>query len=530
MVLRAAALLTVLVVLGVVVPAAEAGVTRYVSALPATPTGACLQADPCSLEHAWSQIASGDELVLAPGSYSVTSPLVASVAVTVRGAAGQVHPQVVGVPSLSGPTIALDGGGTLKHIAVGADATGQAAVEIDSGLVEDFSAVAADGPAVKVDGSSAGTTVRDAVLVSRSAITTTAALVLNGDADVALRNLTVWADGGPAGIDCDIATADASLVNVLVRGTTVDVDASTMGDRCTAKYSNYRPGLSPGVKSLGWNQSAAPLVGDTVAGDFRPRAGSPTIDAGTDDAQLWATDPDGVARKLGAATDIGAYEAAGPPKPEPDKPAQEQTTEGGAGHTPLDPLPPRLPMQLPNTTPPPPVLGKSVTLGNVKGDVRVRVPGGRFVDLNDAKSLPVGTIVDTRKGEITLSSALPGGKSQTGTFSGGLFEVRQARNAKGMTDILLRGAVPGRCKKRTARAAAKGKRSKSRRLWAKDKGGRFRTHGKNSVATVRGTRWLTEDRCDGTYTKVLEGAVDVRDKRTGKVRRVKAGKSLLVRR
>ena len=48
-----------------------------------------------------------------------------------------------------------------------------------------------------------------------------------------------------------------------------------------------------------------------------------------------------------------------------------------------------------------------------------------------------------------------------------------------------------------------------RSLWGKDKGGKFRTHGRWSVASVRGTRWLTQDRCDGTLTKVTEGAVDV---------------------
>ena len=34
---------------------------------------------------------------------------------------------------------------------------------------------------------------------------------------------------------------------------------------------------------------------------------------------------------------------------------------------------------------------------------------------------------------------------------------------------------------------------------------------RHSHATVRGTRWLTEDRCGGTLTRVTEGAVVVRD-------------------
>jgi hypothetical protein len=162
-----------------------------------------------------------------------------------------------------------------------------------------------------------------------------------------------------------------------------------------------------------------------------------------------------------------------------------------------------------------------------KGTVTVRVPGSAaFVPLADAANLPVGTVIDSRRGTVVLAAALPGGKQQTGTFSGGLFEVRQAAGARGMTDLYLRGAMP-RCSSRRTVASAARKRT-ARRLWARDKGGRFRTHGANSVATVRGTRWLTEDRCAGTLTRVSSGAVDVRDKWRGTTRRVRAGHAILV--
>ncbi|MGH2803549.1 MAG: hypothetical protein ACRDL4_10955, partial [Thermoleophilaceae bacterium] len=41
--------------------------------------------------------------------------------------------------------------------------------------------------------------------------------------------------------------------------------------------------------------------------------------------------------------------------------------------------------------------------------------------------------------------------------------------------------------------------------------GRFRTRGRYSSATVRGTRWATIDRCDGTLTRVYRGRIAVRD-------------------
>ena len=66
---------------------------------------------------------------------------------------------------------------------------------------------------------------------------------------------------------------------------------------------------------------------------------------------------------------------------------------------------------------------------------------------------------------------------------------------------------------------AGGKRRVVRRLWGKDKHARFRTHGRDSVATVRGTQWVTTDRCDGTVTRVTEGKVLVRDLRTQAQRR-----------
>jgi ferric-dicitrate binding protein FerR (iron transport regulator) len=48
-------------------------------------------------------------------------------------------------------------------------------------------------------------------------------------------------------------------------------------------------------------------------------------------------------------------------------------------------------------------------------------------------------------------------------------------------------------------------------------------------ATVRGTSWTMEDRCDGTLTKVKTGSVKVRDFTLRKTRVVKAGHSYLAR-
>ena len=57
--------------------------------------------------------------------------------------------------------------------------------------------------------------------------------------------------------------------------------------------------------------------------------------------------------------------------------------------------------------------------------------------------------------------------------------------------------------KKASSAAAK---KKTRKLWGDGKG-KFRTQGNFSSATVRGTRWLVIDRCDGTLTQVAQGSV-----------------------
>ena len=74
-------------------------------------------------------------------------------------------------------------------------------------------------------------------------------------------------------------------------------------------------------------------------------------------------------------------------------------------------------------------------------------------------------------------------------------------------------------------AAAK---KKKRRLWG-DGSGKFRTKGKHSAATVVGTKWLVEDRCTSTLTRVVRGVVSVRDFVKRKTVLVRAGKKYVAK-
>jgi hypothetical protein len=198
-----------------------------------------------------------------------------------------------------------------------------------------------------------------------------------------------------------------------------------------------------------------------------------------------------------------------------------------------DPSPPSTSETPLPTTVDEPVRGGSVVVAPLTGTVKIKLPGeAGYATLEAGDAVPVGTVVDTRAGTVGLTSALLGGATQTGEFHGARFEVRQARIGNGMTDLHLRGenfaACPPRPTRRLGvRAAATTRKAPVRRLWSRDKGGRFRTHGRNSVATVRGTSWITTDTCAGTRTTVKYGAVAVRDKHRAKTVLLRAGRSYL---
>ena len=59
--------------------------------------------------------------------------------------------------------------------------------------------------------------------------------------------------------------------------------------------------------------------------------------------------------------------------------------------------------------------------------------------------------------------------------------------------------------------------------------GHFRTRAKYAIATVRGTSWSMQDRCDGTLVTVTQGSVAVKDLTRGTTTTITAGKSTLIK-
>jgi TolB protein len=187
---------------------------------------------------------------------------------------------------------------------------------------------------------------------------------------------------------------------------------------------------------------------------------------------------------------------------------------------------------------PPPAVGETANVAprgrvllGVRGRASIAQKGVRFVPLREARQIPVGSFVDTRRGRVTLQTAgKSAGTRQKGTFLQGLFQVLQSRKGrtKGLTSLRLKGSSFARCRSAGSRKRASAAASVIRRLRARARG-RFRTRGRHSAATVRGTTWVTTDRCDGTLTKVTRGRVAVRDFRRRRTVVVRAGKSYLAK-
>lgn len=196
---------------------------------------------------------------------------------------------------------------------------------------------------------------------------------------------------------------------------------------------------------------------------------------------------------------------------------------------PPDPGPKQNPGPPPITfaAPPAPENGETVVVAPKAGTVFVTLPNGKKEKLKEGQTIPVGAIIDATRGKVVLTSVNRKGETQTAVFFGGVFLVQQ-HEGSGLVILKLRGTLDCGKAARSGRVAGRLERGgkKSRKLWGSGKGN-FRTEGNNGSATVRGTIWLTEDRCNGTYFKVNRGVVTIRDFGTNETFPLGKGKSYL---
>ena len=547
-------------------PASAAGVFW---ADPNGTTGdACTENDPCRIDTAIGGAAGGDEVILKTGTYNINYTVAANASIDVRGEAGQPRPRLLGGTG-SSATLDMSYGGTLTNVYVATSRNTSYAVSVE-GVVMDRVIAEASGTAngaVELRPNPVGVVLRNSVARGLAGGTADAIQVKDNGKTGNVHIVGVTAvSGDNVGVVVKTSNATSDFKNTIFRGGGGDIEVKNGALAPAVTYTNYRPGNSSGAISAGaGNQAGAPAFVNEAGGNFEQAAGAPTIDAGAADALTGTVDVAGLSRTVDTI-DIGAHEhqtaiggggGGGTPPTGGGGTGGGDTTSGGdattttgggtttttgsttgtttgttdggagtgstGGDSPAPVLPPAGD----------PVLGLSVTLGEVKGRPLVRLPGtDTFVPLTADASVPVGATVDATKGAVELTSVRDAsGRTQTGTFSGGVFTIRQSRHDT-YTELVLAGGNFDSCKAkrgRSGKVVAAGRRHSAtvRRLWGRDRGGRFRTRGRHGSATVRGTRWLTEDRCDGTLFKVAQGAIDVRDDSTRKTVRLKRGKSYL---
>lgn len=522
--------------------AASAGPgTYYASPSSTDTTGTCTSGAPCRLDHAIALAGAGDVVVVLPGTYSINYQLSTNLPITIEGQPGQPRPSLVADPQMNSDTLSVSGGAVVRHLEIETNndqGTPTTALSIDGGTAEDLvlrvGSEDENGEALSALDSSAGTTIRTVLALNQAqggeAVSFKDSKTSPGTANA--YNVTAVATGedGEA-VSGNVATGTVSVKNSIAYGESSDVSTKPGTHALDLSYSDFRSSHSSGYVDQGGNVLAPPVFVDPGSGNYREAETSPTIDAGTNDPALTVTDLDGNPRVLGSGPDMGAYEYTG---------AQGSTGSGSGGSTGTG-----SPGTGPRTLPPaaPPVPGVSVALHHVSGVVRVQLPGShRFLALVGAASVPVGSVIDVTRGEVTLSSAMnQHGASKSGSFRAGRFVITQSTGAHPTTNLRLVGGTFAGCSSSAGATGDGGqplagiaqrrprRRHVVRQLWGSDSGGSFVTIGNTASAAVRGTVWLTQDRCDGTLVRVLRGAVLVHNDVTGLGVLVRHGHAYLAR-
>lgn len=312
----AAALVTAALVAFLAPQSAAATTTRY-----ASPTGSgntCSQAAPCDVKTALEGAASGNHVDIRgdQGDYAIGSPILAKDHIVVVGSHGR--PRLI----LSNGYLQFNAS-TLQNLYVQSPAPDRAAFALYSGST-------ADRVLVKNGGTGHACYLESSTLTNSVCWAGSSAdLAIETDGSNTLRNVTAYG-GSRAAIlvfarnECACLTAKLTMVNVIARAATGGNDLELNSDgsstvRVKPTYSNYVTTLLAGPGALtktvivtsGTNQTSAstrPKFVNAAAGNFREKASSPTVNAGTNAAANGTQDLYGDARIQNGRTDIGATE------------------------------------------------------------------------------------------------------------------------------------------------------------------------------------------------------------------------------
>lgn len=308
---------------------ASAATVRY--AAPGGSGTACTAAAPCSLETAVNAATgAGTEIVVNPGSYTVTNGLNSSVAnLNVHGVPGQPRPVI---NSSAATAVNVSGAGTaLADLTINHSGSTWGINAFAAGItIQRLEVHSAGFASCEVAVSGAAGTVRDTLCVNTAAdgVALEDSWGANAGAtesgQLNLRNVTAVATGARSvGIRAEAtSTANKTVTNltvdarnVIASGALADVlatRASTAStSRVTLSSSNYDTTSTPNgglVTAAGGptNQTASPVFLETTT--YRQARTSPTVDKGTTYTPIGSADLNGDPRVAGAAPDIGADE------------------------------------------------------------------------------------------------------------------------------------------------------------------------------------------------------------------------------
>lgn len=297
--------------------------TRY-----ASPTGSgasCAAASPCTLSTAINAAGMNDEIVALPGEYG-------SPAIPISGIENTLDNLTLrGLSAFEKPLIHVTGNNGIR---LGYSSQVTDVRVMHYGLVTAVYAI--EGLFTRTELSSstdystcmAASSYVNSVCVNSAADSAAVGSFAGAGGTTSLsvstfRNLTAWASGtSSVGLEASHTggfRAEFRVHNSILHGTEASAKLTTDGvNSSTATLvtnsSNFTTVTSIGAGSShvetpgALNQSAAPVLADPTNGDFRPLAGSPTINAGKDAESSGAQDFSGGDRIQGIAVDIGAYE------------------------------------------------------------------------------------------------------------------------------------------------------------------------------------------------------------------------------
>jgi uncharacterized repeat protein (TIGR01451 family) len=268
--------------------------------------------------------------------------------------------------------------------------------------------------------------------------------------------------------------------------------------------------LDPGGSGAAVRQPAttAGVSSSTVTMVFRAERAGPVSNSASASSD---SDPDSSNNSSSTTISVGTADSPPPEPPAPPPPSQPDQVNG---------------------------VGQNASVNGTQ------VPDGQVV------TLVTGDLVDVTHGSITITNF----SGDVATFSGeeptfsvrrgpaapgattapssvvSIFRIGQPSTPNSLTSATLFGGDFTVCGTASSRHAAgmhaPPKKKVVRQLWGKAHG-KFQTRSRYSSATVRGTVWLTQDRCDGSLVTVAKDSVDVFDFTLKKTITLIAGQSYL---